>query len=581
MATTYTELLLTDDSPKASHPDNFGGVVLKPYQLSSIHRMLEMEAGEFSYRQCVCNTRIGIEASQVGSGKTLTCIGLVRAEAFPQNLQPQQTNWMSAELVSAKVVENFPMRVRYCPATLIVIPNNLETRWKEDLAASATPYVMAHTVAPKTFAFETIAQPIVLCLANKFNDWISKVNAEQIFWHRVILDEADHNYVPSMRRMRFRFVWMVTFTFENLFMANRVRHHGFVADTFRDSRMHEQLLFRSIVVKNCDKYINTYLNLPALKRHTVQCRTPAYVNIVNSYMSAGVASMINAGNVEDAIKELGGNIIEDKDVVQVFIRNKRDEVSRLEHKLANMSILYPRLSKRDLEEKELMLRRAVDDIKKVISNIASDMAALKQLGCPLCECEYEDPVVIDCCSTITCLDCMEQCLMHTRGVCPLCNATGKSTKSLQIMGDMAKMARDKSLIPAPAPKAKGPPTKEEAIADIIGPTKRVLIFSAHKQSFNLIQKTITDAGLKYAILMGRMSAYDKLLKQFADGEVNVLCLSAEHSAAGLNITAATDVIIYHALGPALEAQVVGRGQRMGRRGHLNVWHLVYQGETAT
>ena len=36
-----------------------------------------------------------------------------------------------------------------------------------------------------------------------------------------------------------------------------------------------------------------------------------------------------------------------------------------------------------------------------------------------------------------------------------------------------------------------------------------------------------------------------------------------------NITAATDVIIYHALGPALEAQVVGRGQRMDR-GSLNV-----------
>lgn len=579
MATAYTELLLTDDSPKAEHPEHFGGVVLKPYQLSSIHRMLEMEAGEFAYRQCVCNTRMGIEASQVGSGKTLTCIGLVRSEPFPQNLQPQQTNWVSAELVSAKVVENFPMRVRYCPATLIVIPNNLETRWKEDLAASSTPYVMAHTIAPKTFAFETIAQPIVLCLATKFNDWVSRVNTEQIFWHRVILDEADHNHVPSMRRMRFRFVWMVTFTFENLFRASRVRHHGFIADTFRDSRMDNNLLFRSIVVKNCDKYINMYLNLPALKRHTVNCRTPAYINIANSYMSSGVASMINAGNIEDAIKELGGNIIEDKDVVQVFIRNKRDEVSRLEHKLANMSILYPRLSKRDLEEKEIMLRRSVDEIRKVIANINNDMNALKQLECPICECEYEDPVVIDCCNTITCLDCMEQCLGHTKGVCPLCNATGKSAKSLQIMGDMAKMAKDKSLIPAP--KAKSIPTKEEAIADIIGPTRRVLIFSAHKQSFNLIRKTITDAGLTYAVLMGRMSAYDKLLKQFADGEVNVLCLDSNFSAAGLNITATTDVIIYHALGSALESQVIGRAQRIGRKGHLNVWHLVYQGETAT
>ncbi len=583
MSTQYKELLLTDESPKAEHPTNFGDIVLKPYQLSSIHRMLEMERGEYRYRQCVCDTRIGIEASQVGSGKTLTCIGLVRSDPFPQTMHPKQTRWLSAENVSLKVVEDFPTQMRYCPATLIVIPNNLETRWKDDLVRSKTPFLMAKTINPKTFAFETIAEPIILCLANKYNDWIGKVNAERIYWHRVILDEADDNHVPSMRKMHRRFLWLVTFTFENLFRAQRIRHRGLISDIFKETSMTDNLIFRSIVVKNCDKYIHTYLSLPALKRHTIQCKTPAYVNVVNNYMSAGVASMINAGNIEDAIKELGGNIMEDTDVVQVFIRNKRDEIAKLELKLANMTTLYPRLSPRDLEEKEIMLKRSVDEIKRVIDNITNDMEALKQLECPICECEYEDPVVIDCCNTITCLDCVEQCLAHTRGLCPLCNATGKSAKNLKIMGTMAKISKDKALGVAPKsePKPKSTPSKEEAIASIIGPEKRVLIFSAHKQSFNLIRKTITDAGLTYAILMGRMSAYDKILKDFADGRVNILMLDSSHNAAGLNITAATDVIIYHALGSALEAQVVGRGQRMGRKGSLNVWHLLYQGETAT
>ena len=69
------------------------------------------------------------------------------------------------------------------------------------------------------------------------------------------------------------------------------------------------------------------------------------------------------------------------------------------------------------------------------------------------------------------------------------------------MGNMAKISKGKALETeaerrSRSPKPKSTPTKEEAIASIIGPEKRVLLFSAHKQSFNLIRKTITDAGLK-------------------------------------------------------------------------------------
>jgi SNF2 family DNA or RNA helicase len=49
---------------------------------------------------------------------------------------------------------------------------------------------------------------------------------------------------------------------------------------------------------------------------------------------------------------------------------------------------------------------------------------------------------------------------------------------------------------------------------------------------------------------------------------------------GLNIVAATDVVIYHALNQEEEKQVVGRALRMGRTAPLTVHKLLHEGEQA-
>ena len=47
---------------------------------------------------------------------------------------------------------------------------------------------------------------------------------------------------------------------------------------------------------------------------------------------------------------------------------------------------------------------------------------------------------------------------------------------------------------------------------------------------------------------------------------------------GLNLENSTDLIIMHKMKPEYEEQVIGRAQRPGRKGVLNVWKILYENE---
>ena len=65
---------------------------------------------------------------------------------------------------------------------------------------------------------------------------------------------------------------------------------------------------------------------------------------------------------------------------------------------------------------------------------------------------------------------------------------------------------------------------------------------------------------------------------FARREAPVLLLNASHYGAGLNLEAASHVVLMHRMDADLETQVVGRAQRLGRTAPLRVVRLVHPGE---
>jgi len=112
-------------------------------------------------------------------------------------------------------------------------------------------------------------------------------------------------------------------------------------------------------------------------------------------------------------------------------------------------------------------------------------------------------------------------------------------------------------------------------------TDRILVFSAHEASFKGLREMLGSRGIKCEMLMGSAARVEKLRKQFREGKVRVLCMNARHVGAGINLEAATHVVLYHKMNVELERQVIGRAVRFERATELQVVHLVHEGETAT
>ena len=106
------------------------------------------------------------------------------------------------------------------------------------------------------------------------------------------------------------------------------------------------------------------------------------------------------------------------------------------------------------------------------------------------------------------------------------------------------------------------------------------MFSAHEASFKGLRDILAARGIRCELLAGPSSRVDRLRKQFRDGDVRVLCMNARHVGAGINLEAASHIVLYHRMNVELERQVIGRAVRFERADELKVLHLVHEEETA-
>jgi SNF2 family DNA or RNA helicase len=127
---------------------------------------------------------------------------------------------------------------------------------------------------------------------------------------------------------------------------------------------------------------------------------------------------------------------------------------------------------------------------------------------------------------------------------------------------------------------KGPPKKIDALMNLIvdHPNDKFLVFSRYENPFQLMQERLTEKKISVQTVKGSKDVVNNLLTRFDEGDVRVLLLNAAHAGSGLNITAATYVVLWHAMTAEEEKQILGRAYRMGRSKPLNFVKLVHPDE---
>lgn len=113
----------------------------------------------------------------------------------------------------------------------------------------------------------------------------------------------------------------------------------------------------------------------------------------------------------------------------------------------------------------------------------------------------------------------------------------------------------------------------------VKPEDKVLIFSDFSGAFKVIMNMMKKKNISYKELDGgNINDIDKILKTYKGGDTQVLLIDASTEGCGLNLENTTKLVFLHKTADILYSQIVGRAQRNGRTGRLEITVLLNNNE---
>jgi hypothetical protein len=112
-----------------------------------------------------------------------------------------------------------------------------------------------------------------------------------------------------------------------------------------------------------------------------------------------------------------------------------------------------------------------------------------------------------------------------------------------------------------------------AEAERSGQPRRVLIFSDNDEIMSRISSEVMSRnGVPHAFLKSNAAVINARAREFRETEgVYALLTNIRYYGSGLDLSAATDIVLMHKIIDGMSAQVIGRAQRPPRTQSLRIW----------
>ena len=598
---------LTDQSPFTQQPQHIP-TPLRAHQLSALYAMRQKEiALRTGYNVPGTNdilfSQYAFLGDRTGVGKTFMVLGHISQMSLEPLRQVSMSNLHPSSTSSC-----FSIYPQVEPTTLydslVVVPHTIYRQWQDTVKKTSLKAIFLKTQRDldKDNLIKNLEASHLTLISNTLLPlFMNSMKARNLTptWRRVFYDEADTIKISSsVESPSALMTWYVTASYNNLLFTNQYYHSytlrqlpqafidtlhpklkllihtytdGHPMVTFFKTQSHGFFMSRiksqhplrsSLVIINSDEFLDMSVTLPPLISQVIRCETPVSQRIVQNAISTEVESMLNAGDIQGALQSLGISSHTNLTIVDAVCEAKIKEKERLERLL----VFKQQENYATPQAKEAAIAALEEKIQRVKSQIGDIKARVESNdSCSICFDTQDNPVITPCCSKMFCASCILPWMARALA-CPLCRASFHPSE-LRAIGAQS------------IPRGDRLPKKTDALIKILedNPEGKFLIFSRYENPLFALYERLS-ASYTSATLQGNKDVIAHLLDNFAKGKTKILFLNSRNAAAGINIPAATHVILLHKMAQEEEKQILGRAYRMGRTSPLNFIQLLTERE---
>ena len=252
------------------------------------------------------------------------------------------------------------------------------------------------------------------------------------------------------------------------------------------------------------------------------------------------------------------------------------------------------INKKNLKENEDKIAENENKNNQIIDRIKNNNI------CPVCYCLLEDKSITkvyvssDCCNNKICNVCVEEWFQNKKKErCIFCNLEEITIDKYSVMiKEEINQETEKNIVQNKDENnnnnnmittEKYNNTKLSFIKEFIDSNKdkdmKVIIFSDYSNIFTKIESYCNEIKIGISELdKGNMREIEKAVIDYKIGNSKIMLANSSLFGCGMNLENSSHIIFVHKMNSAMEMQVIGRAQRLGRKGVLNIINLEYENE---
>ena len=624
------ENVIEESSIQAKQPKSIK-TKLYNFQSATLYHALNFEKTkeiriQDENREILIETNMGVIANKVGSGKSLIALSLI------DNDEIKKSEYICSFVSDNNLVKEY-IKTNYCHkfnVNLLVVPHNLISQWSSYIENDTTyKYKILSkkkelneifgelniddnkiSIRGELISKEKYMQNIkeylgdtkVLLISSTYFLYFVNILYEigiesDICFDRIFYDEADSINMSNNKKLDANFYWFISSSSKNLRIPNAefryvkmkidgdpkyiryklvkdggIQKNGFIKNSFESIKNYERS--GKIYLKCNNDFIESNLKIPKTIEHIIKVKNPEILNIFGKVINNEIKKLIAEGDIVGAIQKLNCNYNPKDDILKIF-------TEKLANQLEDKKSLLEMIGKKKEITEEIRKQKAVkieSDIKELDEKINYIYERIKgKQICPISGDDILNEAYTPCCNK--CFE-FENLIswLEIKESCPICREKLVSNKIfVRDQEENAKKHKKKSFLNILSKYDEVIKILEKVDKNKPG---RVLIFSENNNTFDKLEGLLKKENINYNILSGNNNRINKILNFYREEatDLRVILMNVKNYGCGINLENTSDIILMHSINDNLEKQVIGRAERNGRKGSLNLWKIFYEDE---